>query len=105
MSDTTPVIGMIGTGLSFTLGQWNDLVGLCAGILTCVYLVWKLLKLKKMSENKKSKKSTCEGCTTPNVCKVVGCVAKAGEDKKDDPKPELNLTNQKENNFPNRLLL
>lgn len=51
MNDATPVIGMIGTGLSFTLGQWNDLVGLCAGILTCVYLIWKLVKIKK-NENK-----------------------------------------------------
>ena len=47
MSDSTPVIGMIGTGLSFTLGQWNDMVGLCAGVLTCSYLVWKLIILYK----------------------------------------------------------
>ena len=38
MTDSTPVIGMIGTGLSFTLGQWNDLVGLIAGVLTCGYM-------------------------------------------------------------------
>ena len=47
MNDTTPIIGMIGTGLSFTLGQWNDLVGLLAGILTCSYMIWKLIKFYK----------------------------------------------------------
>lgn len=47
MNDTTPIIGMIGTGLSFTLGQWNDLVGLIAGLLTCGYMVWKLVKFYK----------------------------------------------------------
>jgi hypothetical protein len=47
MSDSTPIVGMIGTGLSFTLGQWNDLVGLCAGSLTCIYMVWKLYKFYK----------------------------------------------------------
>lgn len=47
MTDSTPIIGMIGTGLSFTLGQWNDLVGLCAGCLTCIYMLWKLHKFYK----------------------------------------------------------
>ena len=47
MSDSTPVVGMIGTGLSFTLGQWNDLVGLIAGTLTCGYMLWKILKFYK----------------------------------------------------------
>jgi len=47
MSDSTPVIGMIGTGLSFTLGQWNDLVGLIAGGLTCGYMLWKLFRFYK----------------------------------------------------------
>lgn len=40
-----------------------------------------------MEKGKKSKKTDCDGCTTPNICKVVGCVAKAGEDKKDGSKP------------------
>ena len=47
MNDTTPIIGMIGTGLSFTLGQWNDIVGLCAGVLTCSYMLWKLWRFYK----------------------------------------------------------
>lgn len=53
MNDTTPMIGMIGTGLSFTLGQWNDIVGLAAGLLTCAYMIWKLMshaKRKKISK-------------------------------------------------------
>ena len=52
MSDSTPIIGMIGTGLSFTLGQWNDLVGLIAGLLTCSYMVWKLIRFYKNEERK-----------------------------------------------------
>jgi len=47
MTDTTPVIGLIGTGLSLTLGQWNEVVGLFAGVLTCTYLVWKLIRFFK----------------------------------------------------------
>jgi hypothetical protein len=50
MTDSTPIVGMIGTGLSFTLGQWNDLVGLVAGLLTCGYMVWKLIKFYKNEE-------------------------------------------------------
>lgn len=50
MTDSTPIIGMIGTGLSFTLGQWNDLVGLVAGVLTCGYMLWKLYRFYKNEE-------------------------------------------------------
>ena len=50
MTDSTPIIGMIGTGLSFTLGQWNDLVGLIAGFLTCGYMLWKLYRFYKNEE-------------------------------------------------------
>lgn len=50
MTDSTPIIGMIGTGLSFTLGQWNDLVGLIAGVLTCGYMLWKLYRFYKNEE-------------------------------------------------------
>jgi hypothetical protein len=53
MSDTTPIIGMIGTGLSFTLGQWNDIVGLAAGLLTCFYMIWKLISHAKRRYSKK----------------------------------------------------
>jgi len=52
MSDSTPVIGMIGTGLSFTLGQWNDLIGLIAGLLTSSYMIWKLIRFYKNEERK-----------------------------------------------------
>jgi hypothetical protein len=52
MSDSTPLIGMIGTGLSYTLGQVNDIVGLCAGVLTCAYLIWKILILYKNGKEK-----------------------------------------------------
>ena len=47
MNDPTPTIGFLGTTLSFTLGQWNDLFGAMAGALTCVYLIWKLIKIKR----------------------------------------------------------
>ena len=47
MNDPTPTVGFLGTTLSFTLGQWNDLFGAMAGALTCIYLLWKLAKIKK----------------------------------------------------------
>jgi len=47
MNDLTPVIGATGTGLAYYLGQSNDLIGLFAGILTCAYLICKLVHLYK----------------------------------------------------------
>lgn len=47
MNDTTIFIGATGTGLTYTLGQWNELVALCAGVLTCTYLICKLVVLYK----------------------------------------------------------
>jgi hypothetical protein len=52
MNDTTPIIGMLGTGLSYTLGQWNDIVGLAAGLLTCFYMLWKLFNHAKNKNGK-----------------------------------------------------
>ena len=47
MNDSTPLIGMLGTGLSLTLGQWNEILGICAGSLTCAYMIWRLIILYK----------------------------------------------------------
>jgi hypothetical protein len=47
MNDTTPIVGMAGTSLSLSLGQWNELLGILAGALTCVYMIWKLVRYYK----------------------------------------------------------
>jgi hypothetical protein len=33
------LLGTAGTAASFTLAQWNDIVGLVAGLLTIAYLL------------------------------------------------------------------
>jgi hypothetical protein len=76
MNDPTPTIGFLGTTLSFTLGQWNDLFGAMAGALTCVYLIWKLIKIKRDEQNKFK---LCEGCPNPGKC-----LANQACDKKSD---------------------
>ena len=47
MNDATIVIGAAGTGLTYSLGQFNEVVALCAGVLTCTYLICKLVLLYK----------------------------------------------------------
>ena len=61
MNDTTPIIGMLGTGLSYTLGQWNDIVGLAAGLLTCFYMLWKLYNHAKNKNGKYGVAGICNG--------------------------------------------
>jgi hypothetical protein len=47
MNDATIIVGAAGTGLTYSLGQFNEVVALCAGVLTCTYLIWKLVLLYK----------------------------------------------------------
>lgn len=47
MNDATIIVGAAGTGLTYSLGQFNEVVALFAGVLTCTYLIWKLVLLYK----------------------------------------------------------
>ena len=47
MSDSTTILGTMGTIASFTLGQWNNVVGICAGLMTCAWVAYKFLKASK----------------------------------------------------------
>jgi len=47
MEDKTPLVGFIGSVASLTIAQWSDIFGLAAGVLTCVYLICKLVKLAR----------------------------------------------------------
>lgn len=47
MSDTTFQLGIVGTLASFTLGQWNNIVGICAGLCTIAWFLYKFAKEKK----------------------------------------------------------
>tara|TARA_B110000305_G_scaffold196803_1_gene222087 strand:- start:346 stop:495 length:150 start_codon:yes stop_codon:yes gene_type:complete len=47
MEDKTPLIGFAGAIGSISLGQLDEIVGLTAGALTCLYLLVKLFKLLK----------------------------------------------------------
>lgn len=44
MTDSTTIIGSIGTIASFTLGQWNNAVGITAGLFTIAWVIYKFLK-------------------------------------------------------------
>ena len=44
MSDKTPLVGLGGTLGSFSLGSINDMLGIACGVLTLVYLSYKLYK-------------------------------------------------------------
>ena len=43
--DKTSLIGAGGTLATIGLGQWNAIVGIVAGTLTCVYLCLKIYQL------------------------------------------------------------
>jgi hypothetical protein len=47
MEDKTPIVGIVGSIASLTLAQWSDVFALAAGILTCVYLIAKLVLLAR----------------------------------------------------------
>jgi hypothetical protein len=47
MNDSTTILGSIGTVASFTLGQWNNAVGICAGLLTIAWVIFKFVKETK----------------------------------------------------------
>lgn len=42
MTDKTPIVGLSGTLGSFTLGNINDMLGIACGILTLIYIGFKL---------------------------------------------------------------
>lgn len=44
MNDSTTILGSIGTVASFTLGQWNNAVGICAGLITIAWVSYKFIK-------------------------------------------------------------
>jgi len=47
MTDSTPYIGTWGTLATFGLGQLNEVVGICVGVTTLIYLLIKLKRLIK----------------------------------------------------------
>ena len=47
MNDSTTILGTIGTIASFTLGQWNNAVGICAGLFTIAWVIFKFTKESK----------------------------------------------------------
>ena len=47
MEDKTPLVGFFGSVASLTLAQWSDVFALAAGVLTCVYLIAKLVLLTR----------------------------------------------------------
>jgi hypothetical protein len=47
VSDINLHIGIVGTIASFTLGQWNNIVGICAGLCTIAWFVYKFVKENK----------------------------------------------------------
>lgn len=44
MTDNTTIFGVIGTISSFTLGQWNHAIGICAGLFTIAWVCYKFIK-------------------------------------------------------------
>lgn len=44
MNDSTTILGTVGTIASFTLGQWNNAVGVIAGVLTIIWVTYKFIK-------------------------------------------------------------
>ena len=44
MSDKTPLVGLGGTLGSFSLGTINDILGIACGVVTLVYLGYRLYK-------------------------------------------------------------
>ena len=55
MGDSTPYVGTGGTIATFGLGSVNELVGICVGITTLIYLFCKLQRLLKEDNGKDSK--------------------------------------------------
>jgi|TARA_R100000152_G_C6670825_1_gene107189 hypothetical protein len=53
MTDSTPIIGTGGTLATFGLGQINEIVGICVGITTLVYLA---IKIKNQLTDKNGKR-------------------------------------------------
>ena len=47
MTDSTTILGTIGTLASFGLGQWNNVVGICAGLFTIAWVIYKFVKEAK----------------------------------------------------------
>ena len=47
IEDKTAVIGVMGSISSFSLGQWNEFWGIGAGVLTCIYVIWKMIILAR----------------------------------------------------------
>ncbi len=45
MNDSALVVGVLGTGLSWSFA--NSIIGSIAGILTCIYMAWKLYRMWK----------------------------------------------------------
>ena len=44
MTDNTTTLGIIGTVSTFTLGQWNHAIGICAGLFTIAWVIYKFIK-------------------------------------------------------------
>jgi hypothetical protein len=44
MNDSTTILGTIGTIASFTLGQWNNVVGITAGLFTIAWVIFKFIR-------------------------------------------------------------
>ena len=53
MTDSTPIIGTGGTLATFGLGQVNEIVAICVGITTLVYLA---IKIKNQLTDKNGKR-------------------------------------------------
>lgn len=44
MNDSTTILGTLGTVATFTLGQWNNVVGIIAGLFTIAWVLYKFIK-------------------------------------------------------------
>ena len=45
MEDKTAFVGIIGTAFTWTFA--NSFFGTIAGVLTCIYVIWKMVRLYK----------------------------------------------------------
>ena len=55
MGDSTPYVGTGGTIATFGLGSVNEIVGICVGVTTLIYLFCKLQRLLKEDNGKDRK--------------------------------------------------
>lgn len=50
MSDSSPLVGIIGTAAAFGLGELNHFVGIVAGCLTCTLVTIQLIRAIRKSK-------------------------------------------------------